>query len=337
MDVIRFDHYQASETEFEEVAAFLAELDTVDRPGWPLRSGSELAHLMRGGSTAGYESHLWFGRDPDGGTRTAVGWLFLPTEENKHTAIIEIRVHPDLRRRGIATEMIRALIPEARAADRTHVIGSADIQGSGEAWGATLGLLPTLRYVQQYLMLAETDQALWDVPTPDGYRLQSWTGAAPDELVASYAVARQAIDDSVSGDLQWDEPRWTPARVREEEARMVAAGREFRSVVAIHEATGEVAGVSDVSIAGFRPAVVQQGYTAVRREHRGRGLGRAMKALQLRAIVREHPRARQVMTQTADLVHMAAINRALGFQTLSDSVYIEADIDAIETALAASA
>lgn len=337
MDITRFDHHQASESEFEDVAAFLAELDTADRPGWPLRSGSELAHLMRGGSTAGYETYLWFAYDPDDGSRMAASWLSLPGPENKGTAIVEIGVRPDLRRRGIGTEFLRTLISEARAAGRTHVIGSADFQGSGEAWGATVGMRPTLRYVQQHLMLAEIDQALWDVPAPDGYRLQSWTGAAPDELVASYAVALQAMDDAVSGDLQWDEPRWTPARVREEEARMATAGRELRTVVAIEEATGEVACVTEVSIAAARPTVVKQGYTAVRREHRGRGLGLAMKAFQLRSLLVEHPLARQVMTQTADLVHMAAINRALGFQVLADSVYIEADIDVVEAALAAGA
>ncbi|MEY9933382.1 mycothiol synthase [Catenulispora sp. GP43] len=333
MEFRRFDQYQASESEFDELAAFLAVLDTADRPGWPLRSGPEMAYLMRGGSTGRYESHLWIGHDSDDGARTAVGWLFLPSPENRGTALIEIRVRPDLRRRGIATDLLRILIPAARAEGRTHVIGSADFQGSGEAWGATVGLVPTLRYVQQYLMLAETDQTLWDRPAPDGYRLQSWTGAAPEDLVASYAVARQAIDDSVSGDMSWDEPRWTPARVREEEARNAAINREFRSVVAIHEATGEVAGVTDVTIAAARPMVVQQGYTAVRREHRGQGLGLAMKAEQLRALVEQHPAARQVMTQTADLDHMASINRALGFQVLSDSVYIEAEIADIEKAL----
>lgn len=82
------------------------------------------------------------------------------------------------------------------------MIGSADSHGGGEAWGAAVGLAPTLRYVVQCLTFADVDPALWDRPAPDEYRLRSWTGAAPDELLESYAVARQAIDDSVSGDMQ---------------------------------------------------------------------------------------------------------------------------------------
>jgi len=334
MEFTRFDHDQASDAEFEEVAAFLAVMDTADRPAWPLRSGPELAYLMRGGSTAGYEQLLWLGRDTgDEAAMTAVAWIGLPARENRDTAVMEIRVRPDLRRGGIASDFLRALMPEVRAAGRTHVIGYADFRGSGEAWGATVGLVPTLRYVQQYLALADTDSGLWDLPDPDGYRLLSWTGAAPDDLLASYAVARQAIDDSVSGTMRWDEPRWTPERVRAEEARRAAAGREFCSVVAVHTATGEVAGVTDVTIGEARPTVVQQGYTAVRREHRGHGLGVAMKAALLRDLVVDRPAAQKVMTQTADLNHMAAINTALGFQVLAESVYIEADVADIEEAL----
>ena len=335
MEFTRFDHHQASETEYAEVAAFLAVMDTADRPAWPLRSGPELAYLLRGGSTAGYEQLLWLGHETgDEAAMTAGATIGLPARESSETAVMEIRVRRDLRRGGIATDFHRTLIPEVRAAGRTRVLGTADFQGSGEAWGATVGLSPTLRYVQQYLDLADTDSGRWDLPDPEGYRLRSWTGAAPDDLLVSYAVARQAIDDSVSGTMRWDEPRWTPERVRAEEARRASAGREFRSVVAVHTATGEVAGVTDVSIGEARPTVVQQGYTAVRREHRGHGLGLATKAALLRDLVVDRPAARKVMTQTADLEHMAGINRALGFQVLAESVYLGADVADIEKALA---
>ena len=44
----------------------------------------------------------------------------------------------------------------------------------------------------------------------------------------------------------------------------------------------------------------------------------------------------RVRTQTADLVHMAAINRALGFEDQPEGVYIEADVADIEAALASA-
>lgn len=333
MEFTRFDEDQASERDFEEAAAFLTELSAADRPWLPPTSASELSDLLRKGGSGGTAVRLWFGRDPDGGGRTAAGWLHLPMKDNTGTALIVIRVRPDLRRRGIATDFLRALIPEARAAGRTRLIGQTDSHGPGEAWGATVGLRPKLRFVEQHLTLAESDPARWDHSAPAGYRLRSWTGAAPDELLESYAVARQAIEDAVKGDLRWDEPRWTPERVREEEAGRAAADREFRSVVAVEEATGEVGGITDVLIRAVQPAVAHQGYTAVRRGHRGHGLGLAMKSLLLRELVAERPAIERVTTQTADLEHMAAINRALGFQDRPESVYIAADVEAVETAL----
>jgi hypothetical protein len=191
---------------------------------------------------------------------------------------------------------------------------------------------PTLRYVQQVLRFADVEPALWELPVPQGYHLEHWSGRTPDELLASYAVARQAMDDAVSGDLKWDEPRWTPELVREHEAEQQANGFATRVVVAVDDVSGEVAGVTDVQIPGSRPDLVEQHYTAVRREHRGRALGLAMKAAQLRALA-ERPERGQVLTQTADLVHMASINRALGFEDLTESAYIAADLDAVEAVL----
>jgi mycothiol synthase len=331
MEFTRFDETQASDSEFEQAAAFLAELDAADRPLWPSRSGPELAYALRTGTAIGDFGQLWFGGD--GETKEASAYLQLPTRDNTQTALIEIRIRPDRRRRGFATDFLRILIEAARAEGRTRVIGSADSHGSGEFWGAGLGFRPTLRYIQQILILAEIDQTLWSAPVSDGYRLESWTDTAPESLLESYVVARQAMDDAVSGDLRWDEPQWTQARVREEEARNAAAGRESRVVVAVEETTGEVAAITIVTIGAARPTVVQQLDTAVRREHRGHGLGLAMKAAQLRTLVAERPAARQVMTQTADLDHMASINRALGFQTLADSVYLEAEIADVGKAL----
>ena len=100
----------------------MAELDRADRPGWPVRSGSELAHLLRAGISVGYQTHLWFARDAEGdGARAAAGWLHLPTLDNGQTAVVEIRVRPDLRRRGIGTGFLRTLIGAARAEGRTRI------------------------------------------------------------------------------------------------------------------------------------------------------------------------------------------------------------------------
>lgn len=336
MEFTRFDHDQASDSEFEEVARFLASMDAVDRPGWSSRSATALADFLKKRQSFGYDVSLWLGSEAgDGAERlTASCWLNLAlSPENRQTIVVEIRVRPDLRRRGIASDFLRTLTPMIRVAERDHVIGTTRSNGPGELWGASVGMKPTLRYVQQVLRLGDADRSLWDCPVPGGYRLEDWTDRAPDRLLASYAVALQAMDDAVSGDLQWSDPQWTPERVRQSEERLAATGNDARVVVAVDEADGEVAGLTQIAVSATRPDVVEQRDTSVRREHRGRGLGLAMKAAQLRAIA-DRPGLARVKTQTSDLVHMAAINCALGFRDESENVYIEADLADIEAALA---
>lgn len=337
MEFTRFDHDQASDAEFDEVARFLASMDAVDRPGWSSRTGTVLADFLKKRQSFGYDGSLWLGSEAGGGAErlTASCWLNLAlSPENRKTVLVEIRVRPDLRRRGIASDFLRALTPMIRVAERDHVIGTTTSHGPGELWGMSVGMKPTLRYVRQVLRLGDADQSLWDRPVPDGYRFEDWTDRTPDRLVASYAVALQAMDDAVSGDLQWNQPQWTPERVRETEARLAATGNAARVVVAVDQASGEVAGLTQIAVSVTRPELAEQLDTSVRREHRGRGLGLAMKAAQLRAIAADRPGLERVKTQITDLVHMAAINRALGFQDESENVYIEADLAEIEAALA---
>jgi GNAT superfamily N-acetyltransferase len=335
MEFTWFDHDQASDAEFAEAAEFMAGMDAVDRPWFPQRSAAQVADFLRDRLSGNYHVSLWSARDGAGtGRLTAVAWLNVPKEaENAQSAVVSIRVDPALRRRGIATEFLRTLIPQLRAAKCDRLIGMVDSRGSGELWGATVGLAPTLRYVQQVLRFADKDPSLWDRRLAPGYRLETWGDHAPDDLLASYAVARQAMEDSVSGDLSWKHPQWTPERVRADEARLSEVGNHCRVVVAVDEADGEIAGITQVMFPATNPLCAQQVDTAVRREHRGRGLGLAIKAAQLRALA-ERPGMVEVATQTADLHHMAVINRALGFRDVVESVYVEADFGAIEAVLA---
>ena len=77
-------------------------------------------------------------------------------------------------------------------------------------------------------------------------------------------------------------PEWTVERVREAEAEVLALDVEERVVVAVHEPTGEVAGLTQLQLHPHRPRYGYQRDTAVLAAHRGHGLGRAIKAHMLR-------------------------------------------------------
>ncbi|MFC1403067.1 MULTISPECIES: GNAT family N-acetyltransferase [Streptacidiphilus] len=259
-------------------------------------------------------------------------------EENTHLATVEVIVHPDRRREGIGTEFLKVMLAEARAAGRSSVLGPFVRYGhAGESWTSRLGFKPGPSSLLQQLDLASVDRSLWQVPTPAGYHLVAWSGPAPEDIVAAYARARQAMKDSVTDGLSWEAPDWTPERVRMEEEHVLAESAEQHAVVAVHDTSGEVVAVTLMYIRKSQPAKGFQMDTAVVREHRGHGLGRVVKAAMLRRLAIERPELEAIATQTADAVNMARINREVGYRDLFSQAYVEARISDIEAAMVRNA
>jgi RimJ/RimL family protein N-acetyltransferase len=240
----------------------------------------------------------------------------LPEQENPDTAFVFLEVDLGRRREGIGTAFLKAVLPTIQAAGRTRVLAmNVTTDGSGgERFAVALGAACTLPGLMQTLEVPTVDRALWDIPAPDGYRLQSWSGAAPEELMASYSVARNAIADKPAQDSDWQEIEWTPERIREDEATFAASGQDYRIAIAIHEATGEVAGFTEIVVRPSAPEHAQQIDTAVLKAHRGHGLGRAIKAEMMRHLTTQRPEVKQVATTTAtDNSYMIAVNHSIGY------------------------
>jgi mycothiol synthase len=330
MEFSPFDPKQASE---EDLVAFHA-LDEaaalIDRPGAPPRSYEAFVEFVSACSIGSMPIFPWVARRD---SRIIAYTLFqVPQEENTNMGIIEIHVDPGLRRQGVGTEFLRAMLREVRALGRTRVLGANVLEGSdGEHWAKSVGLVRVHGYVVQHLDVSDTDPALWDVPVPDGYRLVQWTGRAPEEILTSYARARHAISDAPDGDGTWQDPDWTPERVRKEEAARVEQRMEQRVVVAVHVESGETVGLTELLIRAGRPAMAHQMDTAVLSGHRGHGLGRCIKAAMMRTLVMERPETVQVATGTAvDNRYMIRVNHQIGYQTVRTIVHFEADLEDLE-------
>ncbi|TDU01902.1 acetyltransferase (GNAT) family protein [Streptomyces sp. 846.5] len=329
-----FDPARAGDAEFRAGYDLLMASHAVDRseiqPPTSLAAYIGRLRAMGGGPEPGV---LWFGTE--NGTVVASAILEISLEENTHIATIDITVHPDRRRGGIGTDFLKVMLAQARAAGRTSVIGPFVRFGhAGEFWTARVGFKSGLSYVLQQLDFAAVDRSLWEVPTPAGYQLVAWSGPAPEDIVAAYAWARQAMKDSITDGLSWEAPDWTPERVRTDEAHVSAEGAELQVVVAVHEASGEVVALTVVYIRDSQPAKGFQLDTAVVREHRGHGLGRVIKAAMLRRLAADRPELEKIATQTADAVNMARINREVGYRDLFSQAYVEARISDVEAAIA---
>jgi ribosomal protein S18 acetylase RimI-like enzyme len=73
--------------------------------------------------------------------------------------------------------------------------------------------------------------------------------------------------------------------------------------------------MTDTTWAPYRRTVVEQRFTGVRPDSRGRGLGKWIKAAMLELLRQRHPEIESVVTENAGSnVPMLAINKKLGFK-----------------------
>ncbi|QGU04205.1 GNAT family N-acetyltransferase [Corynebacterium comes] len=155
------------------------------------------------------------------------------------------------------------------------------------------------------------------VPAPGNhpdYVFHSWRGPVPEAHQSGLA----GLKETMSTDMPWggqahEREAWDAQRIREAGDAARRAGRETLWTVAVHEASGDYAGYTQLSCPTSRPDLAFQEDTLVVGAHRGHGLGMALKSANLLQLGREMPQVRTVYTWNAeDNRHMLDINRRLG-------------------------
>jgi mycothiol synthase len=296
-------------------------------PGFPMTSFEAFAARRRRPGQPGRDpGHAWAAWDGD--RLLGVGTALHLEHEFSGWAVPGVDVGARYRRRGVGTALLRAVVGDVRAAGRDMLVQEqVRIGGPGEAWAHAVGFTEVLRNCWQMLRVPSADPESWNVPVPRGFRIERWTGAAPDPLVAAFAAARNAIGDAPTGESGYEAAVWTVERVRAEEARSEAAGESMRYVVAVHEQTGAVAALTGVLVMPPRVDLVWQRDTAVPRDFRGLGLGRVVKAAMMRGLLAEHPGLGRVITNTA--AHNAAmirVNERIGYTRYAEIGVFEASV-----------
>ena len=195
---------------------------------------------------------------------------------------------------------------------------------AGAAFAERIGAKPGLRMRNSQLDLSAIDRALidrWASIDPAGYRIE-WIGnETPDHLMDNVVTAVRAINTMPREELQMEDWKITPETMREWERMTRARGQEHRVAVVIEESTGASAAFTDVFFDPRVPSVIHQGGTATIPEHRGKGIGKWVKAQMARRLMEEVPQARYIRTDNAGTnAAMLAINVAMGFKPVWESV-----------------
>jgi mycothiol synthase len=219
-------------------------------------------------------------------------------------AFCAARVLAPYRRRGVGTALFRALADHGRALGREGVNAFVDADDSAAiAFAHGFGLEETDYQLEQ---LRGVEPGEEPPAPPAGVELLPLAGRREELLRAAWdAVAVEGYDDMpLPGPVSYRIETW----LREE------ATRPEGSFVAVEN--GEIVGYAGLIEHANGPASAEHGLTAVRRDHRRRGIARALKQAQLHWAGGSGVLELVTWTQRGNEA-MQALNRSLGYRDVS--------------------
>jgi GNAT superfamily N-acetyltransferase len=306
---------------FEEwVGVHAAADDTVWSGNGGAWSADEIRELQR--ATSGRRTA--FAAVDDSGAVVGAVQVLEPLCDNLDRAHVWLSVRPDHWRQGIGSTLLRTAEAVVRAAGRTVISDLShspeESGGAGAAFARHHGFLLAQVDLRQELTLpvdlpVDLPDDLPDNPEHPAYVVETVWDTLPEEWLEDRAVlARRISTDAPMGDLDLEEENWDAGRVREQWARGRAQGRRSVESVARHLESGRLVGFTDLMISAGTPHLAYQADTLVLREHRGHGLGVAMKRANLAAVQRDQPQVRAIRTWNARSNEpMLRVNQEMGF------------------------
>lgn len=252
----------------------------------------------------------------DDGRVVAGGTVVMTLLDNTDFAFVEVFTAPEHRRQGHGTTALDALIDIARDHGRTIAFGmpawavDAKTDAGRElaiARGFELDLLDAVRQLS-----LPSAVPTWRLD-PD-YTLETWRGPCPEAWIDEYAELRRILaSEAPSGEAGLENDFWDAARVRKDEADLERVGRRMQVTVA-RASDGSLAGHTQLAFPADGLEVYQWD-TLVRPQHRGHGLGLALKCRTMEAAADLLAGRRRITTENAaSNSHMIAVNERLGFR-----------------------
>ncbi|MEV6517082.1 GNAT family N-acetyltransferase [Micromonospora chalcea] len=244
--------------------------------------------------------------------------------------VLEVLVHPAVRRTGLGRDLVRVAArrvwDEGFQSIGVEVVGDTPAVAFYESMGFTRDYVET----RSVLDLRTVDwPALTEMAAEvgAGYRVEFWPGGPPDELIEAYARAKAEVRDS--DDVELRPSSYDPDRLRDSLATLHRRGMKPYIVLALHEQTGDVAGLTEVVVPAQHPTRADQYDTIVVHDHRGYGIDRAIKARMLLELRSAEPQLVEVQTWNAqDNESMLKVNAELGYRP--DRDWCEYGVDVAE-------
>jgi mycothiol synthase len=220
------------------------------------------------------------------------------------------RVLPQSRRRGVGTELLRALTSHVETLGFTRAGAAAEDPGAF-AFAQRFGFREVGRQVEQVRAIGEHEEQ----PDPvDGIEIVS-LAERPDLFRRTYdEIALQAFEDM---------PTPAPMEISLDDWERDWVSWPEGSFLAL--AADEVVGCAGLIRDDDHPDRAENSLTAVRREWRGRGIARALKQTTIAWASANGLREIYTWTQTGN-EGMRTVNEKLGYATRAVSINVRAEL-----------
>ncbi|MFN2520542.1 MAG: GNAT family N-acetyltransferase [Candidatus Limnocylindria bacterium] len=321
--------------------AAMRELDRERVPEDAPMSDADYTRRLRLAMPPDARVYRWIARDASG---EVLGYARLDLEEadNEHLGFCSVGVVPRRRRTGVGSRLLGEVSARTGAEGRTTLVGTTvDRVPSGAAFAAALGAKRGLDLKTSQLDLRAVDRSWLEATRATaeqkarGYTLVRVPQPTPEELLEPLCAAFSVMNDAPRGEIAFTDEIWTPQRIRDRDEFFQRAERTRWTLLAMHAATGETVGYTEVVEMPETPAVLQQYGTAVAPAHRGHRIGMWLKSTALGQVLADRPGALFVRTGNATTNDaMLRINEELGFRYAWTMSFWQSDVAALRTRLA---
>lgn len=256
-------------------------------------------------------------------------------ESNKHLFWGDLYVRPDHRRQHIGASWL-PIVLELMDRHGCTVAGFEAEEVSGHAFLKWIGAEAKLTGAENRLKIADVDWSLVKRWIDEGTerssqtRLEVYDGPMPDAMLDDFAPQLTNMLKTIPFEnLDIGEILVTPDHIRDWDERSALTG-VLQHTVLTREPDGVISAITDTSWDPSRPTIIEQRFTGVRPDARGRGLGKWIKAKMLAHIHELYPMAEWVVTDNAGSnAPMLAINTKLGFKQYREGSEYQISRDAL--------
>jgi GNAT superfamily N-acetyltransferase len=307
------DPVTASTADVTATVQIMNEVLAADLPADPLWQIEQAREYLTV-TMPGEHRITWMAEDESDGTPLGRATL-LVTEE---IGVLELMVRPSARGTGVGTQLLSAIATRARAEGvdtlGVEVTGGTPSQGFFEANGFRRACTE-LRGVLTLSAVNWERIAHMAAGIGAGYRVEVYSGGPPRDMYETYTAAKEAIRNLEFPDLELRPSSYGPERLEASIATLRARGLKPYVVVAIHERSETVAGLTEVVVPAHRPSRADQYDTIVVPAHRGYGVDRALKARMLLELQAAEPQLIDVQTwDSEENEQLLKINSELGYK-----------------------